>query len=121
MSFIRAGLEWLRAQQHAHLTDPVTLARGGDSVEVWAMVGSETKMNADLRGATTEYTQLSFIIAIEDYTVSDVAVKPAIGDTIVSDSKTYTVNRTNGGDGCWRYNDQTQLAYRVYVDLTGDT
>lgn len=120
---IRAGLSWLRDMQDIHLTDPATITRGGVTVSAPAMVASQEKNNTDVRGLTTAYTQISLIIGVADYRAGTpaVAVTPAVGDVILCEGKTYTVNRTRGGDECWTYSDMSQLAYRVFVDLTGDT
>ena len=120
MSMIHDGLVWKHGMQTNHLSDPITVKRGGASVVVSAMVADVQDNPLQLSGVVTGEWRRHYIIPYDEYIFGGVETKPDEADEFIDGyGDTYTVSRDSTGI-FWRYADETNLAFRIYTSMYED-
>ena len=109
------GLDSIR--QAAGVT--VTIRRGGiASAPVVAGKGTSDFVQETDDGSSASWRTDDYLIAVADYAIEGVAVKPEPGDqieeTLGTESAVSEVIK-NGGEPCWRYSDRGQRQYRIHT------
>lgn len=107
---LAAGLARLRSRDGV----TVTVARGGDSVEVTAVVGQSDHETLDDTGMPVTIQSRDFMLAAADYAPAGSAVVPLKGDRITEGTRVYAV-RDIGSAACWAYSDQGRTTIRVHT------
>ena len=82
---------WLADQRRRHLSQMVVYSRGGQSIEIAAMLGSTTFEVADEYGVIEKWESRDFLIAAADLVLGDVTVRPQRGDRNAASGKVYEV------------------------------
>lgn len=108
-NLLRAGLKFLADQQIQYASDPITYARGYDSIDLRAIFDRERLKVADAEGfVRIEYTDMSFRMRPGDLVLGGEQVTPERGDLIhVPDGyDVYTFQVTPfEGEPAWSYLD----------------
>lgn len=116
-----AGSTWLHGKAKTDASKAVSYARGLDSVTLRARKTGRRDQSVDASaGLMTEVREWDWILTASDLVLASVATEPHIGDRI-----TETIDGTDfvfevlatGSEGCWRWNDRNQTAYRVHAKL----
>ena len=114
------GLAWLTDQLKANASQPVTYARGYDSVDVRATFGKKLlKLDDGFGGIRMQWTDMDFLIKAADLSFTPGSIiTPTRGDlihvTYASDVQTFEVFPF-GNEAPWRWSDPHQSIYRIHT------
>lgn len=116
---IEAGMERLKDRMRARAGKPIVYLSGDREIALCATYGPKLLRLSDGEGnAWVEWTDMSFVVAGEDLTVSGARVEPRRGDRIVlragDDYETFEV-LPFGGEPLWRWCDPYRKQLRVHT------
>ena len=118
-NMLKTGLAFLTEQLLTHAADPITYARGFDSVDIDAMYDRKLLKVSDLSGGLRiEFTDMSFKIRAADLVLSGCLKTPERGDLIhvpVNENvETFEV-LPFGDEPCWRWLDPFHYGLIVHT------
>lgn len=121
-NLLRTGLAWLTGQLKANASEAIVYARGYDSVECRATLGTKLlKLDDGMGGFRMEWTDLDFLIPAADLDFGDGPITPLRGDVVHltisggSDVQTFEVVPYGGTEAVWRWADPHQSMIRVHA------
>lgn len=94
---------------------PLTLTRGGVSVEVTGIRGSTPAEVESSESQRLRVFRSDYLIDAADYDFGAGPVEPAIGDGITDDGHTFEVASLGSGEPPWRWHDRGHTRYRVHT------
>lgn len=101
---------WLSSQAQAHFAVSVKyVTRGGEELEVKAVIGKTLFQSADSYGMTATTETRDFIIDAEA-----LSVEPQQGDAVIWNGTRYEVLAPSG-EPCWRWSDPYQIMKRIHT------
>lgn len=129
-NLLRTGLAWLTGQLKTNASEAIVYARGYDSVECRATLGSKLlKLDDGMGGFRMEWTDLDFLIPAADLNFDGFPVIPERGDLVhltvapmnpsfndgMDNVQTFEVVPYGGTEAVWRWADPHQSMMRVHT------
>lgn len=120
---LRAGLSFLNAQRHAHMSSSVTYARGAFSVVLNATIGKTAFRQTDDYGVIRRYEMRDFIVQASDLVLNTETVLPEPGDKITQTENdidyVYEV-MSPGDEPHYRFSDAYMMVLRIHTKLVNE-
>lgn len=108
---------WLDRICREQISQLVVIRSGAaESGEVPATIGSTDFVEANDEGIVTNSQSRDYFIAVADYALDGVVLKPEAGHLIIEGSRTYQI-LSPGGEPPARYSDASQRIWRIHTKL----
>lgn len=117
---LQQGSDFLEHQRHAHLSRPVTYARGAESVGLNATVGRTVFEQADEFGIVQRTESRDYLLRAQDLVLAGSLTEPRVGDRIseTADGTLWTYEvMAIGGEPHYRFSDPERRTLRVHTRL----
>ncbi len=115
--FLATASAWLDSVHRDQVSQTVVIRDGAaESGDTPATIGSSEFQEANDEGIVTNWQSRDYLIAVADYQLEGVIVKPEAGHQIVEAGRTYQVV-SPGDEPCARYSDASQLVWRIHTKL----
>jgi hypothetical protein len=111
---LQTGMAWLDGMRQAHLSRPVTYARGGDSVELAATVGRTVFEIDDGYSGIEKWESRDYLVAAAELVLGGQTVAPQRGDRITDAGQVYEV-LAPGKEDVYRPADPYGVTLRVHT------
>jgi hypothetical protein len=118
---LKDGLAYQTTVLKAVASEPVTYARGYDSVPVRAIFGRKLlKLDDNMGGLRVEWTDMDFLIPADaDFTFGAGLIEPARGDivwiSVGSGYEAFEVLPFGRNEPAWRWSDPHRSMYRIHT------
>ena len=120
-NMLKDGLAWLTDQLIEHASEPITYARGYDSVETRATFGRKLlKLDDGQGGFRIEWTDMDFLIRADAaFTFGSGIITPQRGDivwiAVATGLESFEVFPFGHNEPPWRWSDPHQSMYRIHT------
>jgi hypothetical protein len=116
---LASGVEWLRTQRKAYLSETIVYAQDGDTVSVVA-TKAETRFETDTGdGVLLTGRQVDWLVDAADLATGlGAGMQPLPGDRIQAGTGAAAIQYTVvqiGGEAPWRWHDRQQKTYRIHT------
>lgn len=115
---LEQGASFLDAQRHAHMTRPVSYARGATAIEMHATIGRTEFEQADEAGLIHRVESRDFLVRTADLILDGQPTLPKAGDRIRETDGTATLVYevlSPGDEPVFRYSDSYRKALRIHT------
>ncbi len=118
--FLATASAWLDSVNREQVSQSVILKIGAaESATIAATIGSTDFTEANEEGIVSTFQARDYLIAVADYAIDGVVLKPEPGQQIVEAGRTYELV-SPGDEPCARYSDASQLMWRIHTKLISE-